>query len=458
MPDAEVVIVADDGTEHVFPPGFDPKRAAAIVRRQRTSAPEQSGMLDSLLSAVGDAGSGIKAGALKTVYGGGDLIRRGLGMNRVIDSPEAQAVMTPPDTTAGKLGFLAEQVGEFALPATKLAKGMKGASVVKQAAAQGGLGGAVSAAQSGGDPLQTAIGTGTGAAGPMVSKAAQSGARAVYRGFLKPSIAAKNAPKANAIVETAIREAIPIARSGASFDKSGRVVGKAGRVIEALRAEVDAEVAQAGGTIDLKRIADRVRRFAKQRYDKAGADPADLKAAMDVADRIDQHASVKGATNVSVSKANEVKKTLQDTARSSFGVPNANAKKTAEKAGARKLRIAVEGATGGRSGPVATLNAREAKLISSAKAIAQAVERDSNTQVLYGAKSLASGALGASGVAAGMGGPAALVGALATRLALQPQVATRAAIVADRLAKELGLTAASAARLAVHVVSEQGEQ
>jgi hypothetical protein len=30
----EVVIVDDDGTEHVFPPGFDPKRGAAIVRGQ----------------------------------------------------------------------------------------------------------------------------------------------------------------------------------------------------------------------------------------------------------------------------------------------------------------------------------------------------------------------------------------------------------------------------------------
>lgn len=32
-PQAEVVIVGDDGTEHVFPAGFDPKQAAAIVRR-----------------------------------------------------------------------------------------------------------------------------------------------------------------------------------------------------------------------------------------------------------------------------------------------------------------------------------------------------------------------------------------------------------------------------------------
>lgn len=34
MPAPEIVIVADDGTEHVFPPGFDPKKAAAIVRQR----------------------------------------------------------------------------------------------------------------------------------------------------------------------------------------------------------------------------------------------------------------------------------------------------------------------------------------------------------------------------------------------------------------------------------------
>lgn len=34
----EVVIVSNDGTEHVFPAGFDPKRAASIVRRQAGDA------------------------------------------------------------------------------------------------------------------------------------------------------------------------------------------------------------------------------------------------------------------------------------------------------------------------------------------------------------------------------------------------------------------------------------
>lgn len=36
MPDPKVVILGEDGTRHVFPAGFDPARAAAIVRGQPT--------------------------------------------------------------------------------------------------------------------------------------------------------------------------------------------------------------------------------------------------------------------------------------------------------------------------------------------------------------------------------------------------------------------------------------
>src|SRR4051794_10965587 len=37
--DQEIVIVDGDGTEHVFPAGFDPKRAAAIVKQRRSGVP-----------------------------------------------------------------------------------------------------------------------------------------------------------------------------------------------------------------------------------------------------------------------------------------------------------------------------------------------------------------------------------------------------------------------------------
>ncbi len=56
--EGEVVIVGDDGTEHVFPPGFDPKRAAGIVRVQ--SAHPVSGTGGAVLSAIG---SGLPAAA-----------------------------------------------------------------------------------------------------------------------------------------------------------------------------------------------------------------------------------------------------------------------------------------------------------------------------------------------------------------------------------------------------------
>jgi hypothetical protein len=45
MPDQEIVIRDDAGTEHVFPAGFDPQRAIAIVRAQTAGKPSDSGGL-----------------------------------------------------------------------------------------------------------------------------------------------------------------------------------------------------------------------------------------------------------------------------------------------------------------------------------------------------------------------------------------------------------------------------
>lgn len=80
--DGEVVIRGDDGTEHVFPPGFDPKRAAAIVRTQtgRPDAPSpawnQPGgdvILDNLRSlrdlVLSPSGGGALGGAVGGVPG-----------------------------------------------------------------------------------------------------------------------------------------------------------------------------------------------------------------------------------------------------------------------------------------------------------------------------------------------------------------------------------------------------
>lgn len=57
-----------------------------------------------------DMAEGVKASAAQTVYGGGDLIRRGLGMDRIVDQPEVQDEMTAPDTVAGTIGEYAPAV------------------------------------------------------------------------------------------------------------------------------------------------------------------------------------------------------------------------------------------------------------------------------------------------------------------------------------------------------------
>lgn len=80
-----------------------------------------------------DAAKGIGAGLASTVFHGGDLIRRGLGMERVINRPEVQAAMTPPASIAGQLGKGAEQIGEFFLPSGEIGAAAKALSIAKPA-------------------------------------------------------------------------------------------------------------------------------------------------------------------------------------------------------------------------------------------------------------------------------------------------------------------------------------
>jgi hypothetical protein len=52
----EVVIIGVDGQEHVFPPGFDPKRAAQIVRTQGRQPPQGGALFDALSNVPTDEG------------------------------------------------------------------------------------------------------------------------------------------------------------------------------------------------------------------------------------------------------------------------------------------------------------------------------------------------------------------------------------------------------------------
>lgn len=84
--DPEVVIIGSDGTEHVFPPGFDPKKAAAIVRdgaspetpqpqtaRQQSETDKGAYIAQTLKNIPSDAWAQLKglAELAGTVYGAG---------------------------------------------------------------------------------------------------------------------------------------------------------------------------------------------------------------------------------------------------------------------------------------------------------------------------------------------------------------------------------------------------
>lgn len=292
--------------------------------------------------------------------------------------------------------------------------------------------------------------------GQKVMGAIGSGANAIYRGYLKPSLAGHSINDAQAIVDTAIREGLPISNLGK--EKAGQLIGELKGEVEQILKDRQNIARTTHGDIDLTDVANRVRTWARQNYYKAGRPPEDFEAAMRVADHIDAHPSVgvpKGGTPppqpVTLTEANEVKRTLDASAGDrAFGVERSAATE-AEKQGRRILRTELEA----RAPKIASLNARESKLIDAAEAIKRAIEREANQNALVGVKSVL--AVGAGGVEYGRTGDpwSAAAKALALRYALSPARATKVAILASRLGKIPGVAPASAARVAMAVLSEQ---
>lgn len=126
-----------------------------------------------------DFAEGAASGIANTVFQGGDLIRRATGMQRVINNPDVQQAVTPPDSLAGKAGRFVEQGAEFIAPMGMVGKAVKAAPLAGRLGAEALAAGGTAAVQSGGDPraiagaalTQGALG-GVGAAIPAVGRAA----------------------------------------------------------------------------------------------------------------------------------------------------------------------------------------------------------------------------------------------------------------------------------------------
>jgi hypothetical protein len=173
MPKEKYRIETDDGSVYEIETddAQSQQPAAVAAAPQQQSYPEMAGQFAT------DALQGLKAGALSTIYHGGDLVRRGteavvgpewaarLGMENKLDKPEVRSVITPPESTAGQLGYGAEKMGEFFIPAGAVGKaakavegataGMRGAGALNLAARaglEGAAAGGVAGVQTAGDP------------------------------------------------------------------------------------------------------------------------------------------------------------------------------------------------------------------------------------------------------------------------------------------------------------------
>lgn len=195
---------AGGGTAAVPPPAVATPAATAPVGTPPPAAravapPNYTGARQFIGSTADDFIGGAKAQAAKVVYGGGDLIRRGaqklgLPVERIVDKPDVQAAMTPPDSLAGRAGQFATETAEFAIPANAIGKTIKATQLAKtlinagvnvnrarlvaasiEGGAQAAVAGGISALQ-GDDPTATAI---ISAATPVAATLVRSMAPAI---------------------------------------------------------------------------------------------------------------------------------------------------------------------------------------------------------------------------------------------------------------------------------------
>jgi hypothetical protein len=412
-PDGIVRIVPDDATDEQI------AEMLATIDKEGPSlmAPKQS-MVDQLtgyLPAAGGTVGGIVGGTGGTVLG--------MGVGGV------------PGAIGG--ATLGGGLGEALKQLIDRARGIKAPGTMTEAAKDIGVEGGI----------QGAMEAGGAAASKYVIAPA---AKAVMRGYLKPSLAGVKIGKAREIVQTALDEALPVTKGGEE---------RAGRLITDLNKQINGILASNPKKVDLHQVAEKVRTFAKAKYFTPGVDDADYQAALAVADSIDKHASLglppgvnPTRVEVSASEANKVKQNVRPNSRA-FGQQGSAPEAATRKVAGAEMRKSIEGV----APEVGQLNAREGKLIDAQDAIKRAAGREENKGLNPTAvPNLISGAIAGEEYGRTRDPASSIAWALATRAALSPAIATRIAIKASQIAKN-GYAPAAAARMAMEFFRSETE-
>lgn len=288
--------------------------------------------------------------------------------------------------------------------------------------------------------------------GGLITKGVSKAATAVYRGYLKPSLAGTELAKAREIVDTAIRENLPITAKGEA---------RAKLLISQINNQVNLALKNAalGKPVDLTQIANKVRAFARRVYGGPGAPKGDLAAALKVADDIDSHASLflpSGAklTTLTPAKANKTKQALDKAiGDTGFGVERGAATE-ARKVGRYATRQAIEDVVPAVKG----LNKRESEIIDALESVSKAVGRESNKDQLIGMRSLAALGIGGGAYGGTDDATSGLVVAAGTRVGLSPALMSKAAIYANKFAKVPGTGAVLAARMGLLIALRESDE
>jgi hypothetical protein len=158
---------------------------------------------------------GLAKGAASTVYGLTDLANK-VVPNPVALDPDYRRSITEANGPGQGTGKFIEQALEYAGPAAAAAALTKGSGALLRIAAKTGVGGAVAAAQSGGDPISTALGAGFGGIGEAGS--------ALYQGIkgLKPE---PNMQNFSQVLKATPTQKIAITRSIDTLKNDGVIPG-----------------------------------------------------------------------------------------------------------------------------------------------------------------------------------------------------------------------------------------
>lgn len=205
------------------------------------------------LSYIGNFGVGAGKGALSTLQGASTLGQKILGKGAALLVSQSREItkiperFTTPEGTAQKLGFGAEQIGEFAVPFTKIGKVEKGLGLAEKglkaltgrATLEAGVGGGITALQTGGDIKSTQDSAIISAAFPFLGKSAQ-----IAKGFL---------PEGKAIGARVINSLIkPLSKEFSYGKNPGRAVaeeGITGRTLDELTNNITTRKNEIGSKI-----------------------------------------------------------------------------------------------------------------------------------------------------------------------------------------------------------------